>query len=59
MQRQLMWWATARPPAATQAIWEEIDKSEQIKVIAALAKLIGQAMQLQNSNTRKEDDHEQ
>ena len=59
MQRQLTWWASDPSPASTQPIWPEMDKAEQIKVIAALAKLIVQTMQSQSSNRGKEDDHEQ
>jgi hypothetical protein len=59
MQRQLTWWASDQPPSAAQPIWAEMDKTEQIKVIAALARLIVQAIRAQNSNTRKEDEHEQ
>ena len=59
MQRQLTWWASDPSPTSTQPIWAEMDKAEQIKVIAALAKLIVQTMQSQSSNRGKEDDHEQ
>jgi hypothetical protein len=59
VQRQLTWWASDQPPATTASIWEKMDKTEQLKVIAALAKLIGKTMQPESSNTRKEGDHEQ
>jgi hypothetical protein len=59
MQRQLTWWATSQPPAATAPIWEELGQLEQMRVIAALARLISKAMKPWNSNRCKEDDHEQ
>jgi hypothetical protein len=59
MQRQLTWWSPDGPAATTQPIWEDLDRPEQTRVIAALARLISKAAEPQSSDGRKEDDHEQ
>jgi hypothetical protein len=59
MQRQLTWWSTNDPPAAGQAIWEHLDQLDQMRAMAALAKLIGKVMEPQSNTRCEEDDHEQ
>jgi hypothetical protein len=59
MQKQLVLWPINKPPLAARSIWEELDKSQQAKLIASLARLISKAAELPNTdNTRQENNHE-
>ncbi len=58
MERQLALWRREGPPTVAQRIWEGLDEPERTRVLVALARLIGKAVQMESTNLRTEDGHE-
>jgi hypothetical protein len=58
MRRQLGLWPSEGPTAAGRQIWEGLDKAERNRVIAALVRLIIQAVRRERTEPGGEDKHE-
>lgn len=58
MERQLALWPPTGPAAVAQRIWQGLDEPERTRVLVALARLIGKAVQMESMNPGTEDDHE-
>lgn len=58
MGRQLALWPREGPATGAQRIWEGLDERERTRVLVALARLIGEAVRMESTDPRAEDDHE-